>query len=120
MPKRVLIVDDTNFMRKMLTDIISEHYEVIGEAENGKEALKMMEKHDPDLITLDVIMPEMDGLEALPKIKEKNEDQKIIMVTSVGQHEKVTEAMNKGASGYIIKPFDEEKVLEEIEKAFGN
>jgi len=118
MSKSVLIVDDTNFMRKMLRDLISEHYEVIGEAENGKECLEMMEEHDPDLITLDVIMPEMDGLEALPKIKEKNDSQKVIMVTSVGQHEKVTEAMKKGATGYIIKPFDEEKVLEEIEKAF--
>ncbi len=120
MSKSVLIVDDTNFMRKMLRDLISKHYDVVGEAENGKECLEMMEKHDPDLITLDVIMPEMDGLEALPKIIEKNEDQKVIMVTSVGQHEKVTEAMNKGASGYIIKPFDEEKVMEEIEKAFEN
>ncbi|MEF8834857.1 MAG: response regulator [Candidatus Thermoplasmatota archaeon] len=118
MPKSVLIVDDTNFMRKMLRDLISDHYEVVGEAENGKECLEMVEEHDPDLITLDVIMPEMDGLETLPKLKERYEDQKVIMVTSVGQHEKVTEAMNKGASGYIIKPFDEEKVLEEIEKAF--
>lgn len=118
MPKSVLIVDDTNFMRKMLKDLISDHYDVVGEAENGKECLEMVEEHDPDLITLDVIMPEMDGLETLPKLKERDDEQKVIMVTSVGQHEKVTEAMNKGASGYIIKPFDEEKVLEEIEKAF--
>ncbi len=120
MAKSVLIVDDTNFMRKMLRDLISEHYEVVGEAENGKECLKKMEEHSPDIITLDVIMPEMDGLEALPKIKEKNGNQKVIMVTSVGQHEKVTEAMNKGAAGYIIKPFDEDKVLEEIEKVLEN
>ncbi|MBS3816861.1 MAG: response regulator [Candidatus Thermoplasmatota archaeon] len=118
MPKSVLIVDDTNFMRKVLRDLISEHYDIVGEAADGEECLKMMEEHDPDLITLDVIMPEMDGLEALPKIKEKDEEQKVIMVTSVGQHEKITEAMNNGAGGYIVKPFDEEKVLEEIEKVF--
>ncbi len=118
MSKSVLITEDTQFMRKTLRDLISDHYEVVGEAENGKECLEMMDEHDPDLITLDVIMPEMDGLEALPKIKKKNENQKVIMVTSVGQHEKITEAMNKGASGYIIKPFDEQKVLEEIEKTF--
>lgn len=116
MAKSVLIVDDTNFMRKMLKDLISDHYEVIAEAENGNECLKMVEEHNPDLITLDVIMPEMDGLEALPKIKEKDGNQKVIMVTSVGQHEKITEAMNKGAEGYIVKPFDEEKVLKEIKK----
>lgn len=117
MPKSVLVVDDTQFMRKMLKDIISERFEIIGEAENGKECLEMIEKHQPDIVTMDVIMPEMDGLEALSKIKEKYEDLKVVMVTSVGQNEKVTEAMKKGAEGYIIKPFDEESVLEEIEKA---
>ncbi|MBS3781223.1 MAG: response regulator [Candidatus Thermoplasmatota archaeon] len=120
MPKSVLIVDDTNFMRKMLRDLLSEHYDVVGEAENGKECLEKVKEDNPDLITLDVIMPEMDGLEALSKLKERDEDQKVIMVTSVGQHEKITEAMKKGAEGYIIKPFDEEKVLEEIEKALGS
>ncbi len=118
MPKTVLIVDDTKFMRKMLRKMLSEQYDVVGEAENGLECLEMVEEHRPDLITLDVIMPEMDGLEALSEIKDKYDDQKVIMVTSVGQHEKVTEAMKKGAEGYIIKPFKKEGVLEEVEKVF--
>lgn len=116
MPKSVLVVDDTQFMRKMLKDILSERFEVIGEAENGKESLEMVEEHEPDLVTMDVIMPEMDGLEALSKIKDRYDNLTVIMVTSVGQNEKVTEAMKKGAEGYIIKPFDEESVLDEIEK----
>ncbi len=120
MPKRVLVVDDTQFMRKMLKDMLSTKYEVIGEAENGKEGVEMVKEHKPDLVTMDVIMPEMDGLEALSKIKEMDEDQKVIMVTSVGQNEKVTEAMKKGAEGYIIKPFDEDGVLEEIENVLGS
>ncbi len=119
MPKSVLVVDDTQFMRKMLRDMLSDQYEVVGEAKNGKEGVEMVEDQKPDLVTMDVIMPEMDGLEALSKIKEKNPDQKVIMVTSVGQNEKVTEAMKKGAEGYIIKPFDKEGVLEEVENVIG-
>jgi len=119
MANRILIVDDTKFMRKMLRKILSVKYNVIGEAENGREAFNMVQEHDPDLVTLDVVMPKMDGFEALSKIKDNDASQKVIMCTSVDQHEKVIEAMKRGADGYIVKPFKKESVLEEIEKVLG-
>lgn len=120
MAKKVLIVDDTKFMRKMLRKILSMEYNITGEAENGKEAVEMVKEMNPDLVTLDVVMPEMDGFEALSKIKEYNENQKVIMCTSVDQHEKVTEAIKRGADGYIVKPFKKDSVLEEIGKVLGD
>ncbi len=116
MAKRVLIVDDTKFMRKMLRKILSVKYNVADEAENGKEAVEKVKELDPDLVTLDVVMPEMDGFEALSEIKNYDETQNVIMCTSVDQHEKVTEAIKRGADGYIVKPFKKDSVLEEIGK----
>ena len=112
----ILIVDDSKFMRKMLRKILSIKYNVVGEAEDGLKALEMVKKFDPDLVTLDVDMPKMDGFEVLSRIKEDEESQKVIMCTSVDQHEKVLEAMKRGADGYIVKPFKKDSILDEIEK----
>ncbi len=120
MAEKVLIVDDTKFMRKMLRKILSMKYNIVGEAENGKQAVEMVKELDPDLVTLDVVMPEMDGFEALSEIKQFSENQKVIMCTSVDQHEKVTEAIKRGADGYIVKPFKKDSVLEEISKVLEN
>ncbi len=120
MAERILIVDDTKFMRKMLRKILSVKYNVADEGENGKEAIEKVKELNPDLVTLDVVMPVMDGFEALSKIKEYNKDQKVIMCTSVDQHEKVQEAIKRGANGYIVKPFKKDSVLEEIEKVLQN
>lgn len=120
MPKSILIVDDTMFMRKMLRKILSGKYNILDEAENGQIAVEKVKKLKPDLVTLDVVMPVMDGFEALSKIKANDKDQKVIMCTSVDQHVKVQQAIKLGASGYIVKPFKKDNVLDEIERVLGS
>lgn len=120
MNKSVLIVDDTKFTREMLKDAISGNYDVVDEASNGEECLEKVDEHNPDVVLLDVIMPTMGGLEALPMIKEKDNPPEVIMVSSVGQHKKVTEAMKKGASGYIVKPFEKEKVSKKLNEVLNS
>jgi two-component system chemotaxis response regulator CheY len=115
--KTVLIADDTVFMRKMLRDIFDAHgIEVIGEAGNGKEAVELYEKHLPDFVTMDIAMPEMDGLHALKGIREIDPVAVVIMVSSMGFQEKVIEAIRLGAKNFIVKPFTESKVMEVVNK----
>lgn len=116
MIEKILVVDDAKFMRKVLTDILSDHYEVVGEAENGKIAVEKVKELDPDLVTLDVVMPEMNGFEALAQIKSMDSPPLVVMSTSVDQNEKIQIAKKIGADGYITKPFKEGKVLDTIEK----
>ncbi len=116
MIKKILVVDDAKFMRKVLTDILSDRYEVVGEAENGEEGVKKVKELDPDLVTLDVVMPKMNGFEALAQIKSMDFPPLVVMSTSVDQNEKIQIAKKIGADGYITKPFKEGKVLDTIEK----
>jgi two-component system chemotaxis response regulator CheY len=114
---KILTADDSAFMRKVLIDILKEAgAEVIIEAANGREAVEKYESEKPDLVLLDIIMPEMDGMEALKKI---GKGTKVIMITAVGQEGVINEAKANGAAGYILKPFDKVKVLEEINKVCG-
>ncbi len=114
----VFIVDDSRTMRKMLAGALTEAgIEVAGNAGNGIEALEQLKTIKPDLITLDITMPEMDGLEALRFIKKDNPDQKVLMVSAAGQKEKVLEALKLGALDFIQKPFDPELVIKTIKKA---
>ncbi len=114
----VLIVDDSRTMRKMLAGALSEvGIDVAGNAGNGVEALEILKTVTPDLITLDITMPEMDGLEALKRIKEQNPDQKVLMVSAAGQKEKVLEALKLGALDFIQKPFEPDIVIKTIQKA---
>ena len=118
----VLCVDDSKFILKQLSQIfVSREFSVIDTAENGAEALvKYKENQDKmHLITLDITMPEMDGLTALKKLKELNPDVNVIMVTALGTADTVKEAIKLGAKGYIVKPLDRGKVLERIGKIFG-
>jgi len=111
----ILIVDDTQFMRHLLRDIIEgEGYKVVGEACNGKEAVKMYEELLPDLTTLDITMPEMDGIEALKAIRKIDPAAQIIMVSAMGSKDNVMAAVKSGAKNFIVKPFEEHKVLEVI------
>jgi two-component system chemotaxis response regulator CheY len=115
--KTVLIADDTVFMRKMLRDIFEAHeIEVVAEAGNGKEAVELYEKHLPDFVTMDIAMPEMDGLHALKGIREIDPVAVVIMVSSMGFQEKVIEAIRLGAKNFIVKPFTESKVMEVVNK----
>jgi len=110
---KILIADDSKFMRGVLKDIVeSEGHESI-EAENGRETIEKFEKEKPDLVLLDIIMPEVDGLGVLKKIGKKA---KVIVISAVGQEKMVEEAKGLGALDYIVKPFDNKKVLEVIKK----
>lgn len=111
----ILIVDDTQFMRHMLREIFERQgYQVVGEAVNGKEAVKMYEELLPDLTTLDITMPEMDGIEALKAIRKIDPAAQIVMVSAMGSKNNVLTAVKAGAKNFIIKPFDEQKVLEVV------
>jgi two-component system chemotaxis response regulator CheY len=112
---RILIVDDTMFMRTLLKNILfSGGHEIVGEAENGEMAVKQFDELKPDLITMDIVMPKMNGIDALKTIKTKDPKARVIMCTAVGQEQMVKLAIKSGAQGYIVKPFQAPKVLEEV------
>ena len=110
-----LVVDDSAFMRNMMTGILEDmSFDNIFEAENGEEAVEMHEEKDPDLVTLDVVMDEMSGIDALEEIKEKDDEVNVIMVSAVGQDQMVDEAEELGAETFVDKPFDEEDVKDTV------
>lgn len=117
---RTLVVDDSAFMRNILKKILSStnKYVVVGEASNGKEAIEKARELKPDLITMDIVMPELDGIEATRRIKKEFPDIKIVMCTSVDQEKKMIKAIEAGADGYIVKPFQAPKILEQLNKLF--
>ncbi len=118
MAPRVLVVDDAFFMRMMLSEILSKDgFEVVGEAATGVEALRKYEELRPDIVTMDIVMPEMDGIEATKKIIEMDPGAKIIMCSAMGQQPLVIEALEAGAMDFIIKPFQPQKVIEAVRKA---
>ena len=115
---RVLIVDDAAFMRKLLTDALTNGgHEVVGEAGNGVEAVARWQELRPELTTLDITMPEKDGLSALAEIMAIDPSAKIIMCSALGQEGKVLEAVKLGAKDFVVKPFQPPRVLEAVEKA---
>lgn len=117
MTKNILVVDDAAFLRMILKDILENNgYNVVGEAENGIEAVSLFQKLNPDLVTMDITMPEMDGIEALKKIREIDSDAKVIMCSAMGQHGMVMDAMKAGAMDFIVKPFDTTLVLKSLDK----
>ena len=114
---RVLIADDAAFMRMMLKDILTKNgFEVVGEASNGKEAVSKYEELKPDLVTLDITMPEMDGIQTLKQIMASDSLAKVIMCSAMGQQSMVIEAIQSGAKDFIVKPFQPERVMESISK----
>jgi two-component system, chemotaxis family, chemotaxis protein CheY len=118
MAPTVLIVDDALFMRMMIKDILSKDgFEVVGEAENGAEAVKKYAELQPDLVTMDIVMPEMDGIEAVRNIMKINPDARVLMCSAMGQQPLVVEALEAGAKDFIIKPFQPAKVVEAVRKA---
>ena len=120
MATKVLIVDDAAFMRMMVKDILSKNgYEVVGEAENGAVALTKYQELKPDLVTMDITMPEMDGITAVKEIKKSDPNAKIIMCSAMGQQAMVIEAIQAGARDFIVKPFQPERVLEAVRKTMG-
>lgn len=114
---KVLIVDDALFMRRMLADVLVKGgYELIAEAANGKEALEQYKTTKPDIVTMDIIMPEVDGIEAVRQIIKFDKNAKIIMVSAMGQQQLVVEAIQAGAKDFIVKPFEASRILDTIER----
>jgi two-component system chemotaxis response regulator CheY len=115
---KILIVDDAAFMRMMLKDIlIKGGHEVVGEAENGLIAIQRYQELKPDLVTMDITMPEMEGVEAVREIKKKDANAKIVMCSAMGQQGMVVQAIQAGAKDFIVKPFQGDRVLEAIRRA---
>ncbi|QJW48686.1 response regulator [bacterium BFN5] len=114
---KVLVCDDSAFMRMMLKKVLIENgHEVVAEAGDGKQAVQMYRLHKPDLTTMDITMPNLDGIEAVKIIHDENPLARIIMVTALGQKAIITDALKAGASDFIVKPFDPAQVIDTIKK----
>lgn len=112
-----IVVDDSSFQRSLVSETIDEWVDVVDTAENGREAVDVFTETEPDMMTMDIMMPEMDGIEALTEIKERSPETTIVMVTSVSQKEKMREAAKAGADGYVTKPFEAEELGAELDDA---
>ncbi len=120
MAKNILICDDAAFMRMMIKDILTKNgYNVAGEAENGAKAVEKYNELKPDLVLMDITMPEMDGIQALKKIKASDPSALVIMCSAMGQQAMVIEAIQSGARDFIVKPFQADRVLEAVKKVVG-
>lgn len=120
MAKSILVCDDAAFMRMMIKDILTKDgYDIAGEAENGKVAIDKYLETKPDLVLMDITMPEMDGIQALKKIKEADPDANVIMCSAMGQQAMVIESIQSGAKDFIVKPFQSDRVIEAVKKAVG-
>jgi len=115
---KIMIVDDAAFMRMMIKDIVTRNnYEVVGEAQNGAEAVEMYLKCKPDIVTMDITMPEKDGISAVKDIMAIDSNAKIIMCSAMGQQSLVMDAIKAGARDFLVKPFKPERVIQALEKA---
>lgn len=115
--KTVLVVDDAAFMRVSIKNMISKHgFEVVGEAENGIQAVEKYKELNPDIVTLDITMPEMTGLEALKEIMKINSSAIVVMCSALGQESMVREAVVAGAKGFVVKPFKEDVIVSALQK----
>ena len=117
MAKRILITDDALFMRVTLKNILTQNgFEVVGEAANGAESVEMYKKLKPDLVTMDITMPEMDGISALKEIRSIDPNANVVMCTAMGQKTMVMDAISAGAKDFIVKPFQPDRVVEALSK----
>jgi two-component system, chemotaxis family, chemotaxis protein CheY len=117
MSKKILIVDDAPVVRLVLRNILeSNGYEIVGEASNGREAFEKYKEMKPDIVTMDIVMPEMNGVEALKQILGYDKSARIIMVTAIDQRNYLLDAINAGAYDYIVKPFEDSRILSTLKK----
>jgi two-component system, chemotaxis family, chemotaxis protein CheY len=118
--KRLLVVDDALFMRKLICGVAAEAgWEVVGEAGNGLEALDLYDRLRPDLVTMDLVMPEMGGLEALRQIRAQDPDARVVVVTALDQKQALMDSIREGAIDFIVKPFERQRVLNLLAKLGG-
>jgi two-component system chemotaxis response regulator CheY len=121
MGAKVLIVDDALFMRNMLRNIFSESgFDIVGEAQNGNEAIEMYQRLKPDLVTMDIVMPEKNGIEALKEIMAADGTARIVICSALGQESLIMEALEAGARDFIVKPFKPPKVIEVAQKVLSS
>jgi two-component system chemotaxis response regulator CheY len=116
MSKSVLVVDDAAFMRMMIRDILTRDGYTIYEAVNGRDAVEKYAEVHPDVVTMDITMPEMGGLEALRAIRDEDPEARVLMVSAMGQQQMIVEALEAGAMDFLVKPFQPTKVLETVKK----
>jgi two-component system chemotaxis response regulator CheY len=116
MSRTILVVDDAAFMRMMIRDILSKEGYTIHEAVNGRDAVEKYDEVHPDLVTMDITMPEMSGLDALRAIREHDKGARVLMVSAMGQQKMIVEALEAGAMDFLVKPFQPTKVLETVKK----
>ncbi len=117
---KIMVVDDAAFMRMMLKDILTKGgHEVIGEAENGLKAVDRYKELSPELVLMDITMPELDGIGAVKQIKAIDPNAKIIMCSAMGQQAMVLESIQAGARDFIVKPFQADRIIEAVSKAVG-
>ena len=117
---KIMICDDAAFMRMMIKDILTKNgYEIAAEAENGAVAVEKYSEAKPDLVLMDITMPDMDGIQALKKIKELDPAANVIMCSAMGQQAMVIESIQAGAKDFIVKPFQADRVLEAVKKVVG-
>ncbi|MCL6515627.1 response regulator [Alicyclobacillus sp.] len=120
MANRILVVDDAAFMRMMIKDILTKNgYEVVGEASDGVQAVEKYQELQPDLVTLDITMPEMDGIEALKRIRAVDPNARVIMCSAMGQQAMVIDAIQAGAKDFVVKPFQADRVIAAVKKVLG-
>lgn len=116
--KRILVVDDAAFMRMMLSDHLKKGgFDVVGQAENGRVAVEKYIELKPNLVTMDITMPEMDGIQAVKEIRRFDSNARIIMCSAMGQQHMVLDAVSAGARDFVVKPFDQARVLQAVTKA---
>ena len=114
MAPQLLIVDDSDFQRTMIRQAVESEFDVVAEAANGDEAVEACDRHAPDAVTMDIMMPELDGVEATSEIKSRDDSPAVVMVTSVDQEEKMKQAVKVGADSYVTKPFDGDDLVDEL------
>ncbi|MGH7657585.1 MAG: response regulator [Gemmatimonadales bacterium] len=120
MAQTVLVCDDAIFMRTMISDILAQAgFEIVGEAETGRQAVEMYQQLQPDLVTMDIVMPDMGGIEAVREICKAAPDAKILMCSAMGQQALVVEAIQAGAKDFVVKPFQPSRVLEAVQRVLG-
>ncbi len=118
MAKTIMIVDDVPFVRQTLNEILTAaHYQVVGEASDGQEAIALYTKLRPDLVTMDVVMPKVSGIDAAKTIIKMDKNAKVVIISAMGQESLIMEAINAGAMDYILKPFSAKDVLKTVERA---
>ncbi len=119
--KKILVVDDAKVIRMVIKRLLTQHgYQVAGEAENGREAFEKYKQLRPDAVTMDIIMPEVDGIQGLKDILAFDKQAKVIMISAIDQRDSLTDAIRNGATDYVVKPFEDDRMISTLNNLFGN